>query len=538
MTYEEFGQRVKEAYPEYKNLPDEELAVRVIEKYPVYKSRISVPERASRAVASVYEGYKNLPGVKQAGQAVGAAVGTAGALIGGTVGAIGETGIQMFRGATGKKVDLGKIVRSAYETAKSTGQFGFEIGREGAAAAPIGAAGKLVTVPLAGSQIYEGQKNVRRGLETGDTARAVEGGLQLGTGLLAGRTAFKEKGLLLTRPAQETLIPGLKEKRATKALAKAEEKMAQVLNTGKAQLRAQQQADLYGRVKRNPERTALEEKVVLERDATGGLDTTPAIKTNLMPKADQIHKDVISLLQNETPRHNLRSIISSAVKDVNNRKALAASERKSMISELMKIGDDEMEHYGRMRLQQKGVPETQINKVKPEQLRKIGENLTDQELEFFKEGMWNMGFDQSRPVKNASEIRMLGSRARDILIKSNKDKKTVDGKTVEDLLMRESEIRNLINVLEKSHGTKVRGGLLGKRINQATAAIAGLAVSGIPGAMIGSELAGRATDLMLNPTTRSQAAIRQYERSRQPFTPGSVESILRGAASSRQQDIR
>lgn len=41
MTLEEFGKQAKIKYPQYKNVPDADLAKRIIEKYPVYADRIT-----------------------------------------------------------------------------------------------------------------------------------------------------------------------------------------------------------------------------------------------------------------------------------------------------------------------------------------------------------------------------------------------------------------------------------------------------------------------------------------------------------------
>jgi hypothetical protein len=41
MNLQEFGQRVKQKYPQYKNIDDVELANKIIEKYPIYRNRIT-----------------------------------------------------------------------------------------------------------------------------------------------------------------------------------------------------------------------------------------------------------------------------------------------------------------------------------------------------------------------------------------------------------------------------------------------------------------------------------------------------------------
>jgi hypothetical protein len=163
----------------------------------------NILDRASNAVNKTYESYKELPGVKQFGQAVGTVVGTAGGVIGGVVGGVGNTIANAF---DGKPLFEG-FGKAVSDTARSTAEFGYGIGKEGAAAAPLGAAGKLVNVPLALSQGYEGGKNVYQGIKEGDMEKGFEGGVQLGTALLGAKGTFAgDKGLLLNRSAIQRSI--------------------------------------------------------------------------------------------------------------------------------------------------------------------------------------------------------------------------------------------------------------------------------------------------------------------------------------------
>lgn len=137
----------------------------------------------SGGIDKAYDVYKNLPGIKQASQVVGGAVGTVGGGIGLGVGALGEGLRQDYNLLTGKGYDVGKIGQSALRTAKDTAQFGYDIGKEGTAAAPLGGAGRVINTALGLNQLYESGKNFKQAIETGDTAKAVTSGIEGGVGL-------------------------------------------------------------------------------------------------------------------------------------------------------------------------------------------------------------------------------------------------------------------------------------------------------------------------------------------------------------------
>ena len=58
-TIEEFGQLIKQKYPQYQNINDKELGLKMIEKYPEYKDRVFDTEPNNQA--QITQGYE--PGV-------------------------------------------------------------------------------------------------------------------------------------------------------------------------------------------------------------------------------------------------------------------------------------------------------------------------------------------------------------------------------------------------------------------------------------------------------------------------------------------
>jgi hypothetical protein len=57
-TLQQFGQLVKQKYPQYQNIPDEELAKQIIEKYPVYKQYIAETPTTTQTTAPAAQQYQ------------------------------------------------------------------------------------------------------------------------------------------------------------------------------------------------------------------------------------------------------------------------------------------------------------------------------------------------------------------------------------------------------------------------------------------------------------------------------------------------
>ncbi len=159
-------------------------------------------DRFSRGVSKVYEGYKNLPGIKQLGQAGGAVLGGAGYVIGGLTGGAAQA-VQNI--ATGKDI-FSNVRSSAKNIAQETGNFGTQVGAEGAVNAPLGVLGRLGTVgrlantALAVSQGNEGYNTLKNAQTPEDY---VSGGIQLATALAAAKGSSKyESGVKL--PTRKT----------------------------------------------------------------------------------------------------------------------------------------------------------------------------------------------------------------------------------------------------------------------------------------------------------------------------------------------
>ena len=130
---------------------------------------------------------------------IGGAIGASSAVIGGGIGAVLETGKQTIQGLVpgGKGFEAEEIPKTAMNIGKKTGSFGFNIGKEGAAGAPLAGFGKGVQVVMGAGQTYSGIENLVEGMKTGNEEQMFQGGTDLALGLLGARGVFKQKGIIL-----------------------------------------------------------------------------------------------------------------------------------------------------------------------------------------------------------------------------------------------------------------------------------------------------------------------------------------------------
>jgi len=140
-------------------------------KNTLVKKEPSLASKMSSGFNEIYHNYSQAPVIKQAGQAVGAAVAVPGAVIGGLTGFWGQTGIQTFNLFRGKEFDWRKIVDSTVETAKETSKFGYETGTEAVPMASLGLFGKGVHTAFGASMLYEGGKEYMNGIKMMEEAK-------------------------------------------------------------------------------------------------------------------------------------------------------------------------------------------------------------------------------------------------------------------------------------------------------------------------------------------------------------------------------
>ncbi len=154
-------------------------------------------------VNAAYEGYKELPVVKQVTDAFGEGMRGVGKVVGGATGGIAQAGYNVL---TGRPLTEG-VVEQAKKSAEETGNFGFTIGKEGSAAAPLGVAGRIPNALMAGAQIYEGGESLANAETPEDYVNA---GVQLGTGIIGAKGAKTGKGKIfnpeVTKPIKSAIV--------------------------------------------------------------------------------------------------------------------------------------------------------------------------------------------------------------------------------------------------------------------------------------------------------------------------------------------
>lgn len=130
--------------------------------------------KGADAAEGLYNNFHDAAEQTGVPQAVGGALGAAGGAIGGAVGGLGNFFTQSLQG---KGLDPKLMGQDIANTARSTANFGYNTGKEGAIAAPMANAGKLVS----GAMALPPARGVMQDVQSGN--------VNLGTGLKAGAAA-------------------------------------------------------------------------------------------------------------------------------------------------------------------------------------------------------------------------------------------------------------------------------------------------------------------------------------------------------------
>lgn len=465
--------------------------------------------KAADTISKGFDKFKETPAMRQLRLVTGAAVGTAGAIAGATVGTVlTPTERLLSLGKNVKEKGLGEgfkqtieetpeaLKKNIIDTAADTAKFGYEIGDEGAAQAPLAAGGKLVNAAQAYSQGYHGVEDIQKG-------EYLKGGIELGSALLSGKQAIKGKGLLIDKgfldtvktskgstpkPDEllaahdaETLTPAQK-----KQLDKAESVYSEVLNLGKRQLRNQQTAALSGRAEKNVPRLLAQEGIALKRTPDGKLDTTEAIQT-LRERMDKVDDHLTAALEKDpTPWLDYDSLMEKTKTQIQSGPG-TASQKKAMLADIQSIVGDEKEALG-------------VTTGGDIALANGSQAAT------FKKGLYSMAdYDQTKTPDSQKAIKLLAKNVKEE-IESHYGDENIKG--INDVIGSYSE---MIKALKSIHGGVVRGGMLGRRLNQLGGLAIGMMGAGPAGGIAGAEVAGRLTDYALDPARRTSSAAKALE---------------------------
>lgn len=436
----------------------------------------SIFGKAADVVNEGYETYKNLPGVKQASQIVGGVVGAAGGLIGGAVGAIARPIDNVIHDRPVFEGEGQAIV----DTAKSTAQFGFDIGKEGAAAAPLGGAGRAVNLAVAYGQGYQGANDLYEGIKEGDTVKAVEGGLALGTSVVGAKSAMGNHGVLVDPEvaAKVKALPAAARKAAVqKAYIKTVDAYRQVMNMNKSDIIAESK-----NMKDTPKFLA-EQGIIPEMDASRKFAPDKSIET-LRERVEPLSQQLTDTLKKNPKPMDLDVLESRATAEINKKKNMPALDRKEMISSIAEVIDAEKEANG-------GVLNKDTGRVEG------GNIVQSPEFNQVKSSFWNKGYNPAKTKVANSSVWQLGHEAKAMIEQAYGDKADIKGmnKQIGDYA---SAIRLLDNGLR---GKVVPGGRMGTLIYKLVGATA-LSGMGPVASVVGAEGMGRIANFMSSPEVK------------------------------------
>lgn len=217
---------------------------------------------------------------------------------------------------------------------------------------------------------------------------------------------------------------------------------------------------------------AAKEGLIINKDATGKLDTTGAIeqlKDATAPLYDQ-QNDILS--SNSDKQFNLDDL-GTIVKD--------------QLKDKIKNGSD---------------LETAKSKVDNEinaEILRHGENVDANTLNMIKQGMWSKSYNPLEPNANDT-ARQIGFAAKDAI------ESAFPNETIKENNSKIGDYLQLQKILEKSHGQIVKGGKIGKYLAKGSGALVGAGVGAhvpimgeILGPLAGSKVGGAVNDFINDP---------------------------------------
>lgn len=402
--------------------------------------RPGVLDNAANAVNNAFEFTTNLPVLKQAKQAVGLVSGLGGTLVGGAVGAIGTPISNTIQG----KPTFSKLGENTRQSAVSTGSFGQQIGEAGAGAAMLGPAGRIPNLLLAGSQAYQGVKDIQQG-------KYLEGGIEAATGALGFKGA--SKGLQ---------VPKLKPVDVPKVY-------REVLNPTKTEI-----TNLEIRQNKNLDdlyNFMAERKVIPKRGEGNRLDTLGEIE-RLQSEIDSPSEQLNQLLQSRPQvKFDLTRVANRAKSEVD-KTNISAIEKKMQKADIDEIMQAEIEAFGKL------TDGLTINKIK--------------------QGLWKMGYNAQKPTAN-KVARRLGH-----VIKEEIETKYKDT-SVRELNTLLAKYIDIITLLRNANGRVIKGGELARKVSGLVGALAGSPipfVGSVGGYMVGKKV----NEFLSNPERKIKRA--------------------------------
>ena len=457
---------------------------------PVQEAPTSAPTqenalfRAASFVNRGVEKFADLPGIKQVGQATGAALGGVGGVIGGGVAAVGTPIANIAKGRPVFE-NYGEQIK---KNAMDTGRFAFQLGEQAPTLGAMQTLGRAPNLVLGAAQTVEGAKQTADAIRSGDTAGAIQAGLTTGIGAAGTILGLKQKGLIfdeaISKPVTSRMASKMPNKQAAQ-MSKYEGIMQDVLQPGKAVAKREAKsflsmdrkarAGMSVEPRKTTARVLVEENIIpktVEESGITKFDTTDNV-IDLDRRVEVINDKLEEALAlDPNPQFNLERKKFEAARSVDDLKNVSATDKKAMKAEIERFFDDEIETRGQY------VNGEQYNQVK-------------------------RGFSSMGDYKNLSpgqkHIRQVAESIAQDIEKAYADKFDVKAvnRSLGDMISARNELQTL-------HGTVVRGGGLGKKLAQLGGMAIGGSLSSIPivDNIVGAYVAGKIQQAAVSPARR------------------------------------
>lgn len=426
-----------------------------------------------KTAGTINKGFDTFAGLaKKTGipQAIGGVVGAAGGLFGATAGAIGEAGIQTTQGVVpgGKGFDAKKIFESAMGNAKDTAKFGFNIGQQGTIAAPLGGAGRVVNLAVAYGQGYQGLEDTIEGIKQDDPVKAFEGATALATSIVGSRGVIKGKGILIdpeVAASIRSLPKNVRRSAYDSYRTKAIKSYSEIMNLSK------KQKQIEVELNKNTPEFLVDEGITLKAD--GNRLQTKEARLVLQERINPLESVLDNALEGSSAKFNIETARKQIIKNIQEKKNIAAIDKKQMINNINEVVDAEIE------------------------LR--GSHIFDaQSYNGVKRGLWNKAFDPQKSKIVNSEVHNAGN-----VIKTSLERKIKD-KPIQAINEKIGRYADAIKLLRALEGNIIPGGRLGTLGARLLGGIVGGFGGGGTGALVGAEVAGRVSKGLRNPLLRTK----------------------------------
>lgn len=247
----------------------------------------------------------------------------------------------------------------------------------------------------------------------------------------------------------------------------------QILNPGKGEIN---NLEIKGNKDINDSmKLAAKYGLIYDKDSTGKLDTA-STREQLQNVTSAKYNDLNNILDsNPEPQFDVEALGEKAKTQLSNPQSKTYIKNAKDLEDAYKTIDDEV----------------------GAEIARNGNLLTGSQLNTFKQGLWGKSYNLLAP--NSKDVaRQLGFVAKDAI------EKAYPTDDVKGLNQEIGENLTLDTLLQKAHGRIVKAGRLGNYFAKITGAIIG-SHGGPFGTLIGSELGGKASDFINDPTRISTA---------------------------------